>query len=81
MQTYEVTVTNNGWTLIAENEDYFMQNIGNGKVRVKAGDVVPADDLGAFVMDNGDVLSQILVTGTVWAKADTSTDVAVSVTK
>ena len=76
MTNTTLTVTDT-WTQVSDNVDYMIQNVtqigsragsNDGLVRVKASDVQPTDDSGAFELRYGDVLTSGMLSGTVWVK-------------
>ena len=64
------TVVEEGtWVQISNDEDYMLQNNGNGLVLVKASASEPTDESASFKVPTGGVVTSVMLSGVIWVSA------------
>jgi hypothetical protein len=82
MTTKGVTINNNEYTQLTTQEDFLVQNNGQGTIAVAAAETQPPADADFSIgLAQGCAVSSSLITGRLWGKALSSHPVTVSVTE
>ena len=71
MENNSVRVEEGTWKQISNNEDYMLQNNGNGLVLVKASgtETAPTDEGASFKLPSGGVITSAMLPGIIWVTA------------
>ena len=73
MITFEIPLDEN-WVQIVNNEDYLLQNKTDKTVFLKAQATIPLDDTATLAMNENEWINSALLSGVIWAKADSTPD-------